>query len=760
MTSPITEADYAAALNSNGNTTVGGVSGLTYAMMKAFPPDVTAHVVHAINALFLARNTPNFWRWRWLCPKPKVTTNVTLADLRPLVLVEVTRKIAVAVVIRRIQHIWAKHDLLLHTQHAFCARHGTDTALIQLIHAMSEARESCSEIFLSSWDLKRAFDSVAKPVQVLSWYRLGLHPDDAHYLSNMDLHSRTIIRTPLAQDAWTSHKYKGFTHHITKQPHARFPRTPGSLNPDRGVGQGDVHSPHTWRGLFDILMTALAAITVDQFLTRSSQGIAPSHDGAYADDTVSVSATFRAMQAKADIVSAFCIVFGLAINADKLRLFHFNYSAQDPTREDPPDLIIHGPGWTPHAVPIKQHGAIKHLGVHIDGNGDQLSTTQLDLTSARLKRECNIIAASRAPATDKALALKVSTYNRASYALKFTNVSLKALQTLDATVSKCFRRITNNPPSFPASLLYNTPNRLGLNLCLFSDHVNNEKATLLHRCTHSDDATNHAADGILTACIRANNLRLHPQQSADILPGGPLPLLPNSLLEQRHLAGITLRRGGTPITACLDLILTDVETHTGRTITPAQCSALGLIGIYTLADILSPADTPDTYLVDDHVRTIWPDILHWRSPPNFSNITLRAESTIWSIADSNLTHYSPDDLFEILGLDLTHDEAYIIRIYQYIGLHPHSGKRRYIVHPDTLPLGGGTQISNTSSNTTHKPARSSPRISSLTPPSQYRSNSSSYPNASRRYGATSSRSTSTAHDLPGGIPSTTSTATA
>jgi len=157
-----TRAEFDSCLASTSNTTMGGISQLTYSMMKAWPEATKDEVFSILRDMWPDKYTPDWWKWRWMCPKPKVTENIGLGDLRPLVLVEVLRKLWTNIIVCRIKDIWGKVDLLSQNQHAFRARHGTDTATIQLINALEEARECASDLYISSWDMKRAFDSVAK----------------------------------------------------------------------------------------------------------------------------------------------------------------------------------------------------------------------------------------------------------------------------------------------------------------------------------------------------------------------------------------------------------------------------------------------------------------------------------------------------------------------------------------------------------------------------------------------------------------------
>ena len=89
--------------------------------------------------------------------------------------------------------------------------------------------------------------------------------------------------------------------------------------------QGTVDTLLNWNAAFDILLDALRTVASD-FCFQYIDGFQyPTDDTASADDHLSASGTFEALQKKANIVSAFCIIFGLDIATAKLRTFHLRW---------------------------------------------------------------------------------------------------------------------------------------------------------------------------------------------------------------------------------------------------------------------------------------------------------------------------------------------------------------------------------------------------------------------------------------------------
>ena len=78
------------------------------------------------------------------------------------------RKIWVGLLMGRIRSFWTKYSLFDERQHAYLKRKGTETAIPQLINAMESAREFSSDLYMSSWDMSKAFDNLSREMIHLS----------------------------------------------------------------------------------------------------------------------------------------------------------------------------------------------------------------------------------------------------------------------------------------------------------------------------------------------------------------------------------------------------------------------------------------------------------------------------------------------------------------------------------------------------------------------------------------------------------------
>ena len=76
--------------------------------------------------------------------------------------------------IKMVQDCRVKHQVLPYSKHGYGRRMATAAAILQLIIIMEDAENQRTPIYLSSWDIKKAFDSSSYNVLTLAWHRLGV----------------------------------------------------------------------------------------------------------------------------------------------------------------------------------------------------------------------------------------------------------------------------------------------------------------------------------------------------------------------------------------------------------------------------------------------------------------------------------------------------------------------------------------------------------------------------------------------------------
>ena len=89
-------------------------------------------------------------------------------------LIESIRKVWFTIVTNKIKAKWETHNILEKQQYAYRRGRRCSNCILQLINIMEHAEETQEEIFISSWDIRRAFDSVSRPMILLALERLGV----------------------------------------------------------------------------------------------------------------------------------------------------------------------------------------------------------------------------------------------------------------------------------------------------------------------------------------------------------------------------------------------------------------------------------------------------------------------------------------------------------------------------------------------------------------------------------------------------------
>ncbi len=86
----------------------GGPSGLRYLLVELWPEEVKEKIYEELRLNWVEKKTSKLWSMKLLQTIPKKKEEPGLQDLRPLMLLEVTRKIWVGLIMTRIGDFWRK----------------------------------------------------------------------------------------------------------------------------------------------------------------------------------------------------------------------------------------------------------------------------------------------------------------------------------------------------------------------------------------------------------------------------------------------------------------------------------------------------------------------------------------------------------------------------------------------------------------------------------------------------------------------------
>jgi len=206
-----------------------------------------------------------FWQNRWLKAVSKGDYQITADNSRPIMLIEIIRKLWMSIMMKRIERHWRKYKIIDDAQHAYTGGSNTDCAITQLYSALETAKLQYGTIALGSWDYKKAFDSPAKAILILAWIRAGIPKKFAEYIVGMDIGGKVVVKTDYAQDLLRRKGYKelmnitveeGDTYYYnrTKKIYELFKKFFSTI---MGCGQGDNPSSLNWKAFIDILNRAI-----------------------------------------------------------------------------------------------------------------------------------------------------------------------------------------------------------------------------------------------------------------------------------------------------------------------------------------------------------------------------------------------------------------------------------------------------------------------------------------------------------------------
>ena len=175
MITPTLE-EFKLSIKIRPNDSAGSVSGCTYNQIKNWPDSIVELMYKSLATMFEQRKSPKSWKSRFLVLLKKVP-NPTLAQTRPLMLYEALRKVWWGIFMNRIQIYLKESGVLCQDQTAYLYGKDTSIGSMHILNALETLQEFQSELFMSSWDFKTAFDSVTRPLLVYGGVRVGIPPD-------------------------------------------------------------------------------------------------------------------------------------------------------------------------------------------------------------------------------------------------------------------------------------------------------------------------------------------------------------------------------------------------------------------------------------------------------------------------------------------------------------------------------------------------------------------------------------------------------
>ena len=359
LMSPVTKEELEDILRHLPRRKAPGKSGLTNELWIHAGLDCEEAFRLLLNECLRHEDIPTSWKQSLIIPIPK-TTEFTgdLDKLRPIALLETSRKVLSAVLTRRLRQVIEQHQVLRGFNLGFRAnRQAQDLAFA--IQGLCEAcRVAEKPIDLLSLDVRRAYDSVSLPTLQHSLRRIRVPEGYIRMLST--------IHTSRAAQIWTAH---GLT-----QPYS----------PASGLDQGEINAPTLWLVIYDPLLCLLErsdqGIRLGELVqdTPAMRKIHPGlcdrlrnrviFGGAYADDLTLMASNRADLQGLADICNDWFEAHGIEVNAAKSVHLSHDPATRRPTEGSPIQL-----GSSTRRSPVLQlqppETPLRVLGMYVVPNG-------------------------------------------------------------------------------------------------------------------------------------------------------------------------------------------------------------------------------------------------------------------------------------------------------------------------------------------------------------------------------------------------------
>lgn len=460
-----------------------GPSGLSTSMVKAWPCSTRKAAYKILARLWENKSIPIWWGDKLLCGLPKKANNSTLANVRPIGLLEVLRKLWTSLIVCRIQDVWEKHQVLHHAQSGYRWRRSTSTAIIQLTDAIEAARHQpdSDPLFATFWDYKAAFDSIPRNLMRLAWARLGVPDEYVQWLTNLDEEGLTFFLSPYMANKLQTRQEEDLLSSPTDY-HLLLHHMLG-FHTQRGVTQGDTMATICWVAIFDMILT-----WCDPENTSS--------DVAYADDMVTLTSDLSLQQTKADLISSFCAFSGMAISIPKIETICIQHPDAPPILSQ--ILTIRDWKWEPTAIPIARmspNDSTKYLGARVTFGHQEKQSYQW--CRDHIRTTTAILQMRRATGQCRQKVIEVQLIPQILYVAAHATWPLKYYKELDRILAHAIRQMYHLPHSYPADLIFLPKTDCGLNFKRISDMAQVQKWGMLGRTSALGSVSAAAVNSII-----------------------------------------------------------------------------------------------------------------------------------------------------------------------------------------------------------------------------------------------------------------------
>ena len=478
--------------------TTPGLTGVTANMLKGMDalidePDsdsLLALLHTTLHQFWDQKEVPEAWLDRIMALIPKSADKQTLDNLRPIMLLDTTRKIWLSILSHRQQSILMANNCLNHAQCGGIPGSGTEDAILAIQNCIEDAHEFKQELHILGADKKKAFDSPSQFIIYMAWRRLGIPHDIAMYYKQCDKNNRVRPKTT----------------HFINQPNDCEP-----FHAECGVPQGDPLSCPSYGAIEDIIVDFLDThlAETDPYLFADNHGtLHPQRATLFVDDLTTVSRSRQGTQRTLELLQAAGIVLNIHLNPQKTwhipiewtydrhfrRVQRHTACAADPlTGMDHKGEI--------QAIPTLLPSQMQRLlGAQISGSNNHTTLH----SKARL--DADRVVASMSPKRAKIKhiypVMLQAVYPQLAYPLSFSTIPNQGLKHISVPLRALIKKRTHTSNFADATIFGRNATGYTMQYTDLMDYVNGRKFGILNRMTGGN-----ARQQLVMECMIGRGLR-------------------------------------------------------------------------------------------------------------------------------------------------------------------------------------------------------------------------------------------------------------
>jgi len=493
---PITFEDFNNALKDLVNGGAPGPSNATANMIKGWNTEVRQFAYEHMQALWEMRAVPLWWKDKKVKLAPKIPGNSQLQNMRPISLYEIIRKVWTTTIAKRIHQVLHEANAIHSSQGGYRLDQGTMMPLLRVINQIEGAVKTNTAKHITFWDIRRAFDSIPRNLQMLAWMRMGVSKNVAQWFIEQDDGGLSTLDTPLYANNCALHSH---TEMLRGKKHmsAVADTEDYSFQAERGIGQGESASSLQWTVLYDMVLEWIDPrnrhlhVNEDNqaYSDRTAQDAVPF---AYADDLATCASGPQAeylQQLQATWLSAFCAFSGLTIHPGKIKATIVGpiHPRHQPRKTAtgitymPSTLIVHDHQWEPISCPIDPTMlTYKYLGVQLDLRC--CNSDSFDREKEKAGAMLSHLLLQPASLRDKIEYIRFKILPIVLYTAQVSNWSLEQYRSLDVPFTQTYRKLLALPRTSPNTIIYLPTQYCGIGLPRVSDLAQKYKWNNLLRC--------------------------------------------------------------------------------------------------------------------------------------------------------------------------------------------------------------------------------------------------------------------------------------